>query len=136
MPPHPTRSALAGLGIDRHRRPQARMHHPAWQAQPGMLGWEAEENTMTHSEFNHLLGSIAALSPEQMRRLRDELDGKLAASAAAGLADLTTEEVAEQEMQRRLVAAGVLSEIKPPRRVPPQPGRVTPGPVPGGPPSP
>jgi hypothetical protein len=98
-----------------------------------MLGWEAEENTMTHSEFNHLLGSIAALSPEQMRRLRDELDGKLAASAAAGLADLTTEEVAEQEMQRRLVAAGVLSEIKPPRRFSPERERFSPVPIQGEP---
>ena len=33
---------------------------------------------MTHSEFNHLLGSIKALSPEQMRQLRQQLDGELA----------------------------------------------------------
>ena len=81
---------------------------------------------MTRSEFNHLLGSLAALSPEQMRQLRDELDGKLAASASAELPDLTPEEVAEQELQHRLVAAGVLSEIKPPRRFTPERERFTP----------
>jgi hypothetical protein len=36
---------------------------------------------MTHSEFNHLLSSIKALSPEQMRHLRQELDSELAAAA-------------------------------------------------------
>ena len=39
---------------------------------------------MTHSEFNHLLGSINALSPEQMRQLRRELDSKLASPAFDG----------------------------------------------------
>jgi hypothetical protein len=33
---------------------------------------------MTHSEFNQLLGSIKALSPELMRQLRQRLDGELA----------------------------------------------------------
>jgi hypothetical protein len=33
---------------------------------------------MTHSEFNHLLSSINALSPEQMRWLRQQLDSQLA----------------------------------------------------------
>ena len=33
---------------------------------------------MTHSEFNRLLGSIKALSPEQLRQLRQQLDGDLA----------------------------------------------------------
>jgi len=33
---------------------------------------------MTHSEFNHLLSSIKALSPEQMRQLRQQIDGELA----------------------------------------------------------
>ena len=32
---------------------------------------------MTHSEFNHLLGSINSLSQEQMRQLRYELDTRL-----------------------------------------------------------
>ncbi len=33
---------------------------------------------MTHNEFNHLLGSIKALSPEQMRQLRQQIDSELA----------------------------------------------------------
>jgi hypothetical protein len=43
---------------------------------------------MTHKEFNHLLDSIKALPPEQMRQLRDELDGQIAASATARTPDL------------------------------------------------
>jgi hypothetical protein len=35
---------------------------------------------MTHNDFNHILGSINALSPDQMRQLRRELDSKLAAT--------------------------------------------------------
>ena len=33
---------------------------------------------MSHSEFNHLLSSLKALSPEQMRRLRQQIDSELA----------------------------------------------------------
>ncbi len=32
---------------------------------------------MTHSEFSHLMSSIKALSPEQMRQLRQQLDSEL-----------------------------------------------------------
>ena len=35
---------------------------------------------MTHHEFSHIVESLAALSPEQMQKLRDELDSKLAAA--------------------------------------------------------
>jgi hypothetical protein len=38
-------------------------------------------STMTHHEFNHIIQSLNDLSPEQMRELRRELDGKLAAAA-------------------------------------------------------
>jgi len=72
---------------------------------------------MTHSEFNQLLDSINALSPEQLRQLRCELDNKLASSPALSHAALSKEELADQEAQRRLFEAGLLSEIKPPRRV-------------------
>lgn len=37
---------------------------------------------MTHHDFNQFVESLDALSPEQMRRLRHELDGKLATVAA------------------------------------------------------
>jgi len=38
---------------------------------------------MTHNEFNQIRHTATALPPEQMRQLRDELDRKLAALAAA-----------------------------------------------------
>jgi hypothetical protein len=60
---------------------------------------------MTQSEFRHLLDSVHTLSPEQLRQLRKELDSKLTA---------TTDEPIAGELQRRLVEAGVLSEVKPP----------------------
>lgn len=88
---------------------------------------------ITHSEFNKLLSSVAALSPEQMRQLRDELDSKLASRVPATQPDLTPEELAEQEVQRRLVEAGVLSEVKPPPRFMPQRERFTPVPIKGEP---
>ena len=88
---------------------------------------------MSHNEFHHLLDSVNALSLEQMRQLRDELDSKLAASATAGQLDLTPEELAEQELQRRLVAAGLLSEIKPPPRFMPPREPFTPVPIKGEP---
>ena len=40
---------------------------------------------MTHNEFNQIRHIAAALPPEQMRQLRDELDRKLSALAAAAL---------------------------------------------------
>jgi hypothetical protein len=38
---------------------------------------------MAHNDFNELKHVVTALPPEQMRQLRDELDRKLAESAAA-----------------------------------------------------
>jgi hypothetical protein len=40
---------------------------------------------MSHNEFNELRHTAAALPPEQMRQLRDELDRKLSALPAAGV---------------------------------------------------
>ena len=37
---------------------------------------------MTHNEFNHIVQSLNALSPEQMQQLRRELDVRLALVAA------------------------------------------------------
>src|SRR5712692_2242957 len=39
---------------------------------------QCKDGRMTRSDFNHLLGSIKALSPEQVRQLRRELDSQLA----------------------------------------------------------
>jgi hypothetical protein len=38
---------------------------------------QRKDRIMTHNEFNHLLSSIKALSPGQMRQLRQEIDGEL-----------------------------------------------------------
>jgi hypothetical protein len=32
---------------------------------------------MTHNDFNHIVESLNALSPDQLQRLRDQLDSKL-----------------------------------------------------------
>ena len=61
-----------------------------------------------------------------MLQLRRELDSKLASSAAHGEPPLTETELADQEAQRRLLAAGIISEIKPSRRVPTETERFTP----------
>jgi hypothetical protein len=48
---------------------------------------------MTHNEFNQLRTSIKALTPDEMRQLRHELDSELALSAAvAGSPALTEDE--------------------------------------------
>lgn len=66
-----------------------------------------ESNGMTRSKFNHLLNSINALSHEQMEYLRRQLESKLAATA-------TEPAVADETLQRRIVEAGLLGEVKPP----------------------
>jgi hypothetical protein len=88
---------------------------------------------MTHSEFDYLLGSIGALSEVQMRQLRRELDRKLASPVAQSERPLTEEERADQEAQRRLLVAGVISEIKPSRRISTDTERFTPIPMQGEP---
>jgi len=88
---------------------------------------------MSHVKFANLLASINALSPEQMRQLRRELEKKLASATAGGDVPLTAEELADQEAQRRLLAAGIISEIKPSRRVATGTERFTPIPVQGEP---
>ncbi len=47
--------------------------------------------------------------------------------------ELTPEEIADQELQRRLLAAGVISEIKPPPRLLPIRERFSPVPIIGEP---
>ena len=56
-----------------------------------------------------------------------------APAPATGQPDLTPEEIADQELQRRLLAAGVISEIKPPPRFLPARERFTPVPITGEP---
>jgi Arc/MetJ-type ribon-helix-helix transcriptional regulator len=47
--------------------------------------------------------------------------------------DLTVEEIADQELQRRLLEAGIISEIKPPPRLLPARERFSPVPITGEP---
>ena len=102
---------------------------------------------MTNGEFAHILNGIKDLSPEQMQRLRRELDGKIVSAAAqqpAGIdlgtigakrddAELLDQAVAHalrhreqtsaardqdastaHELQRQLLNAGLINEMKPP----------------------
>jgi hypothetical protein len=81
---------------------------------------------MTQSEFNHLLSSIRALSPEEMRQLRQQLDRQLAepkkprtqpsaktpkqTRVAAPKKKLMTRD----ELNRRLMAAGLITSLPDP----------------------
>jgi hypothetical protein len=38
---------------------------------------------MSHTEFNHILNSVATLSPEQMQRLHRELESTMAAATSS-----------------------------------------------------
>jgi hypothetical protein len=71
---------------------------------------------MTQHEFSHLMESISGLSPDQLRQLRRELDDKLATATPPESSPLTPDQLRDQEVQRQLFAAGLLSEIKPPVR--------------------
>ena len=89
---------------------------------------------MTHKEFNHIISSINALSPDQMRQLARELESRMAATVnQPAPTGLTEKELADQELQRRLFEAGVVSEIKPPRRATGREDRFTPVPIQGEP---
>lgn len=62
---------------------------------------------MTSHEFNHLVASLDGLTSGKATELRRELDNKIAASEeASGQGGLN--------IQCRLLAEGLLSEIKPP----------------------
>jgi hypothetical protein len=67
---------------------------------------------MTHSEFNHLLDSINALSPEQMRQLRYELDNRLAPAVAEDRH--AADQQVSLELQQELLEAGIIGELRPP----------------------
>jgi hypothetical protein len=87
---------------------------------------------MIHSEFNRILNSLSGLSPEQMLRLRSELESKIAVArrpgAGVGAEPLAAmndvqdvehrprpeQELSPHEVQQRLLNAGIVSDIKPP----------------------
>ena len=81
---------------------------------------------MTHSDFNHLLSSISALSPEQMRQLRQQLDSELAdpqqppprppgkAAKCAKPASPKKKPLTADKFNRRLLAEGRLASLPDP----------------------
>jgi len=81
---------------------------------------------MTQSDFNHLLSSIKALTPKQMRRLRQQLDRQLAgpnqprARRSAKTSKRTRAAAPEKqpltrdELNRRLMAAGLITSLPDP----------------------
>jgi len=81
---------------------------------------------MSQNDFNHLLKSIAALSPEQTRQLRQQLDSQLAqpkkptaptpGKAAKRTKPTATEKkpLTRDEFNQRLMAAGLITRLPDP----------------------
>ncbi len=68
---------------------------------------------MTQSEFSSLVGSLKFLSPEQMRAVRREIDARLAPPGEARQ-DAAGNQQADLALQRQLLEAGIISELRPP----------------------
>jgi hypothetical protein len=79
---------------------------------------------MSRSEFNHILSSIQALSPEQVRQLRDQLDSELArpkkpAARTPGKGARRTKTAAQQakkplteaELRQHMLEIGLMSRL-------------------------
>ena len=79
---------------------------------------------MTHTDFNHLLTSIKALTPEQMRRLRQQLDKELAppstspartpaknAKRAKAAPPPAKKPMTKDEFHRHLIEIGLMSQL-------------------------
>lgn len=64
-----------------------------------------ESKTMAQMQFEKVVEEVKALSPAEQRKLRTLLDTFLVPTAAP---------MTESEFAHRLVALGVLSEVKPP----------------------
>ena len=81
---------------------------------------------MTHSDFNQLLSSIKALSPEQLRQLRQQLDDRLAqpkkptaptpgkAARRAKPAQASNEPPSIEELHRKMMARGLITRLPDP----------------------
>lgn len=72
---------------------------------------------MSQNEFDHLLESLGSMSPEQIQRLRRELDRRSTAPAESDDPTLTEAQRIDQKVQRSLFDAGLLLEIRPSKRV-------------------
>jgi hypothetical protein len=73
---------------------------------------------MSHAEFARILSTLDVLSPDQVRQLAHELQSRMVGPPAISepSTDLTEEERVDQEAQRQLFDAGLISEIRPPLR--------------------
>jgi hypothetical protein len=79
---------------------------------------------MTHTDFNHLLTSIRALSQEQVRQLRQQLDKQLAeptkpaapgkAAKRAKPAQASTKPPSIDELHRKMMARGLILRLPDP----------------------
>jgi hypothetical protein len=81
---------------------------------------------MTHSDFNQLLSSIKALTPGQVRQLRQELDSQLEqskkstaptpakAAKRAKSAAPREKPLTRDELNQRLMAAGLITRLPDP----------------------
>ncbi len=81
---------------------------------------------MTHTDFNHLLTSIKALTPEQVRQLRRQLDRQLAepkkrpapasgkAAKRAKAPSPKKKPLTRDEFNQRLMAAGLITRLPDP----------------------
>jgi hypothetical protein len=84
---------------------------------------------MTTSEFNHILSSIKALSPAQMRRLRQQLDSQLAQpqkppapasgqgakrAKAAPAPEHAKKPLSIEELHRQMMARGLITRLPDP----------------------
>jgi hypothetical protein len=78
---------------------------------------------MTHSDFNQLLSSIKALSPEQLRQLRHQLDNQLAqpkkptgptpgkAAKRTKPAQAPNKPPSIEELHRKMMARGLITRL-------------------------
>jgi hypothetical protein len=71
---------------------------------------------MSRAEFARLLQNIDKLSRVQLHQLRQELDLRLAPSETEAESPANDDESRDMELQRRMLEAGLLSELKPPIR--------------------
>ena len=81
---------------------------------------------MTHTDFNQLLSSIKALTPEQVRKLRQQLDNQLAqpkkptaptpgkAAKRAKAAQAQNKPPSIEELHRKMMARGLITRLPDP----------------------
>jgi hypothetical protein len=76
---------------------------------------------MTHTDFDHLLGSIKALSPEQVRQLRQQLDRQLdqprkppGKTAKRAKSEPKKKPLTEEEFNKHLLSIGLLTALPDP----------------------